>query len=284
MVIFKKVSDISLYIKRQKSTGAKVGFIPTMGALHTGHLSLVRAAKDACGIAVCSIFVNPTQFNDAEDLKKYPVTTEADIELLLGVGCDVLFLPSRDEIYPNGAAAAATFDFGYLDTVLEGAQRPGHFKGVGQVVSRLLEIVQPDALFLGAKDFQQCKVIQSLLGKMGGSLDVVPELVVCPTLREADGLAMSSRNRRLSEPQRAVAGNIYRCLVSIQAKQGDAPFEILRKECRDILLSKGFEPEYIALADYDTLQLLDEFDSNRKMVVLMAASLGGVRLIDNMAL
>ena len=257
-----------------------------MGALHAGHLSLVAAAKNAGCLVVCSIFVNPTQFNDAEDFKKYPITTDADVELLLGANCDVLFLPSEAEIYPLGTKAASAFSFGYLETVLEGEHRPGHFKGVGQVVSRLLQIVSPDFLFLGAKDFQQCCIVRHLLIQMvkADACFPAPELVVCPTLREPDGLAMSSRNRRLSEGQRAVAGNIYRCLVSIQAKQADAPFAVLKKECDDMLKSKGFHPEYISLAHYETLELLDEFQNGRPMIVLIAAVLGGVRLIDNMML
>ena len=250
-----------------------------MGALHKGHISLVEESKQNGLITVCSIFVNPTQFNDKTDRAKYPVTTDADIELLLTAGCDVLFLPDEQEVYPGGSDKARIYDFGALETVLEGAMRPGHFKGVGQVVGRLLEIVQPDMLFLGSKDYQQCLVISRLVELMG----ITTEVVRCPTRREEDGLAMSSRNRRLTEPQRAIAGLIYQCLVSIQSKKGATSFAIVQKECDDILRKKGFDPEYIALANADTLELLPDYDAGVPMVALIAARIGSTRLIDNIA-
>ena len=281
MVIFKKVQNIKDFICDRAQAGVKPGFIPTMGALHAGHLSLIEKAKKDGLLVVCSIFVNPTQFNDKADFEKYPISVETDIELLINAGCDVLFLPPVVEIYPDGESAMKTYDFGYLDTILEGAKRPGHFKGVGQVVARLLEIVNPQRLYLGQKDYQQCMVIRKLT-EMIGLNDL--EVVICPTTREEDGLAMSSRNRRLTEPQRAVAGVIYQCLVSIESKQNTASFDIVRKECEDILKSKGFAPEYVALADAHDLTLLDNYKKGMTMVALIAAKIGDIRLIDNLIL
>jgi pantoate--beta-alanine ligase len=278
MVIFKKIKDIKDYIRLQNTAGRRPGFIPTMGALHAGHLSLIEKTRADGMLAVCSIFLNPTQFNDKKDLERYPVSTDDDIELLVKAGCDVLFLPDVQEIYPDGKGHAKTYDFGYLDTILEGAKRPGHFRGVGQVVARLLDIVQPSKLYLGQKDYQQCMVITKLAG-MIGMKDM--EVVICPTTREADGLAMSSRNRRLTESQRSLAGIIYQCLVSIESKQHTTSFSIVRKECEDILTAKGFAPEYIALADARDLTLLDEYKQDTPMVALIAAKIGEIRLIDN---
>ncbi len=280
MIIFKKIADLQHYLSQQKAAGASVGFVPTMGALHAGHASLVQKAKEQGHLVVCSIFVNPTQFNDIKDFEKYPVSIDQDIEMLIEIGCNALFLPSVAEIYPDGPANMQAWDFGYLDTVLEGAQRPGHFRGVGQVVARLLDAVNPDFLYLGQKDYQQCLVITQLL-KFTGK-DAHTQLIICPTMREADGLAMSSRNRRLSEFQRPKAGVIYQCLVSIESKQNIASFATVQKECTDLLKDKGFDPEYIALADAHTLHLLEDYKAGTPMVALIAAKLGDVRLIDNL--
>lgn len=281
MVIFKIVSDLQAYLKTEHQRDRKVGFIPTMGALHEGHISLVERSKNEGMLTVCSIFLNPTQFNDKNDYDKYPVSTDKDIAMLALTGCDVLLLPSVKEVYPDGTAQMMTFDFGYLDTILEGAQREGHFKGVGQVVARLLNIVQPDTLYLGQKDYQQCMVITRLKDIM--SLHKL-NITICPTLREPDGLAMSSRNRRLTEGQRTLAGILYQCLVSIQSKKDSAAFGIVQKECIDLMERKGFETEYVALADASTLELMDNYDAAIPMVALIAARIGGVRLIDNILL
>jgi pantoate--beta-alanine ligase len=278
MIIFKKTRDLKDYISGEQSTRRKPGFIPTMGALHAGHLSLIAKARSNNMLVICSIFVNPTQFNDKKDFEKYPVSVDADIELLAKAGCDVLFLPSVDEIYPGGTTAAKGYDFGYLDTILEGARRPGHFHGVGQVVARLLEIVQPDTIYLGQKDYQQCLVLKKLMELMG--LNEL-KLEICATVREADGLAMSSRNRRLTEPQRAIAGIIYQCLVSIESKQISGDFGVVKKECEDLMKAKGLEPEYVALADARDLTILENYDMGRPMVALIAVRIGEIRLIDN---
>lgn len=280
MVIFKKAIDISDYLLKIRQKGKSVGFVPTMGALHTGHISLLKQSLEKGDISVVSIFVNPTQFNDRKDFENYPVTIDDDKLMLIGAGCDVLFLPSVDEVYPNSIDEALVYDFGYLDTILEGAHRPGHFKGVGQVVARLLNIVQPDQLYLGQKDYQQCMVISSLMRQM----DIATDIDICSIIREPDGLAMSSRNRRLSDAQRSVANLLYQCLVSVKAKSGVQRFNIVQKECIDILKDKGFEPEYVALADANDLTILDDYDTSRPMVALIAAKIGDIRLIDNMLL
>lgn len=281
MIIFKKVADIQHYLLSIRDKQGAVNFVPTMGALHDGHLSLVAEANKFDGITVVSIFVNPTQFNNKQDFEKYPISVEQDIQMLIDAGCDVLFLPSVEEMYPDGTKEMPTYDFGYLNTVLEGAKRPGHFEGVGQVVARLLDIVQPNTICMGQKDYQQCMVVKSLLTQIGKA-DM--NLVVCSTQREPDGLAMSSRNRRLSEGQRAKAGLLYQCLVSIQTKLEEGDYSKVQKECLDLLAEKGFDAEYVSLADADDLTLLDNYDSNRKMVALIAASIGDIRLIDNMLL
>ncbi len=278
MFIFKTADDVQDYLRQQQMP---IGFIPTMGALHAGHISLVERARAEGHLTVCSIFVNPTQFNDPEDYAKYPKSTEADIALLLQAGCDVLLLPEERAVYPHGTVMATAYNFGRLEDLLEGAHRPGHFRGVGQVVGRLLEIVQPARLYLGQKDYQQCLVIKKLIELMGKAGEI--ELSICPTVREADGLAMSSRNRRLTEPQRVLASAIYQCLVSIQSKAEGGKWKIVQKECEELLRAKGFEPEYVALADGNTLEQLADYNNGRE-VALIAAWLGKVRLIDNMLL
>lgn len=282
MVIFKNIGDIQPYLLKINEKGRPVGFVPTMGALHEGHLSLLKNAAERGDFTVISIFVNPTQFNDRSDYEQYPVSIDNDLLMLEYAGCDAVFIPSVNEMYPEDETKTPVYDFGYLETILEGSYRPGHFKGVGQVVARLLNIVRPQHLYLGQKDYQQCMVIKDLVQQM--KMDNRPEVVICPTMREADGLAMSSRNRRLTEPQRNLAGLIYQCLVSIQAKAGQQSYATVQKECTDILTNKGFEPDYVALADADTLELLDDYDINRPMVALVAAKIGDVRLIDNMIL
>lgn len=271
---------MQLYLNKERLSGKQIGFAPTMGALHQGHLSLVKASQKENQLTVCSIFVNPTQFNNVTDLQKYPRTTEQDIEMLTDSCCDVLFMPEVSEIYPQGQEIRDVYALGYAETVLEGVYRPGHFQGVAQVVERLLKIVAPANLYLGQKDYQQCAVIHKLIEIR--NLPVT--LHVVPTMREADGLAMSSRNRRLTEPQRNLAGLLYQCLVSIQAKSGIQAFDIVKKECFDILEKKGFKPDYIELADADTLEILTDYAPGRKTAALLAAFIGDVRLIDNLIL
>lgn len=280
MKIIKSKAALQALIQQYHSENLMVGFVPTMGALHEGHLSLIETAKKKNQIVVCSIFVNPTQFNDPKDFEKYPVTVEQDIELLTRVSCDVLFLPDVKEMYPEGTAGLESYELGYVETVLDGAARPGHFQGVAQVMSRLIDAVQPDDLYMGQKDFQQCMVIKQLMDLRKDTFNIH----FVPTKREADGLAMSSRNRRLTEGQRALAGMLYQCLVSIEVQNGQKPFAVVQKECLDLLEHKGFRPDYVMLADADTLELLDNYDASRNMIALIAAFIGEVRLIDNLLL
>jgi pantoate--beta-alanine ligase len=281
MIVFKRIADLQEYLAGQRKNGLTVGFIPTMGALHKGHISLVQQAKAEGNITVCSIFVNPAQFNDKQDFDAYPSTIADDIALLEQAGCALLFLPSVLEIYPNGPEQAPAYHFGALETVFEGAMRPGHFNGVGKVMAILLDIVQADALYMGSKDYQQCLVVKDLCRQMGLAGQI--RFVACPTCREPDGLAMSSRNRRLNDSQRTLAGIIYQCLVSIQSKfENGSDFAIVQKECLDLMSAKGFETEYVSLADADTLAPIAQYDGNRKMVALIATRIGTVRLIDNM--
>jgi len=280
MLIFHHIADIRNYLNQKNSAGMNIGFVPTMGALHDGHLSLIQQSRKQTQLTVSSIFINPTQFNDPGDFAKYPVTIERDIELLIKAGCDVLFLPSANEIYPNGTAHLPHYDLGYLETVLEGKYRPGHFQGVCQVVHRLLEIVQPNELFLGQKDFQQCMVLKKLIKLTGLPISIQ----IIPTLRENDGLAMSSRNMRLTASERMTATAIYRSLLFMKEQLKPGHVLQLKEQVTDELTKGGFRVDYAELAKADTLELVNEWNGQDKLVALIAAYLNEVRLIDNMIL
>jgi pantoate--beta-alanine ligase len=279
MIIFKKKADLQDYLSRQK---VKISFVPTMGALHQGHLSLIESSTKENSITVSSIFVNPTQFNDPKDFEKYPVTIDKDILLLETAGCDILFLPPVSEIYPDGTDKKEHYDIGYLETILDGKYRPGHFQGVCQVVQRLLSIVEPDQLYLGQKDYQQCMVITRLIELMGKK-DLI-KVIICPTLREKDGLAMSSRNMRLSPEERAKAPAIYKALQYIKENIKPGDLQSLKSNAVTRLEEQGFKPDYIEIADSTTLELVNEWDGKKELVVLAAAFLNEVRLIDNFIL
>jgi pantoate--beta-alanine ligase len=280
MILFKKAQELRQYLSLSSLSGIKTGFVPTMGALHEGHISLIRRCREESGLSICSIFVNPTQFNDPADFEKYPVTIEQDILLLEKAGTDILFLPSREEIYPDGAPTEH-YVLGTMETLLEGKFRPGHFQGVCQVMYRLLKIVQPGKLFMGQKDYQQCMVIRRLLDLMG----LPTALVVNSTKREASGLAMSSRNRRLSEKGRNAATAIYRSLEWIKAHLHQGATDELIQHAAGILTEAGFDqPDYISIADADTLEPVTLWDGKTKLVALVAAFLENVRLIDNLSL
>ncbi|HZI53637.1 MAG TPA: pantoate--beta-alanine ligase [Chitinophagaceae bacterium] len=282
MILIKRSNDLSNHLDIQRKQGRKLNFVPTMGALHPGHLSLVRGAKTNSDLCICSIFVNPTQFNDPADFKKYPVTIESDIMLLETTGCDVLFLPTVTGIYPNGTNQAPHYDLGYLETVLEGKFRPGHFQGVCMVVDRLLELVMPDSLHIGQKDYQQCMVIKKLVSLVG--LENELKVVISPTLREPDGLAMSSRNTRLAEDDRKKAAMIFESLNFIKKKIKKGSLDELKKQAVQKLVENGFKVDYVEIADAESLQLVDYWDGKQKLVALAAAFLSGVRLIDNVLL
>lgn len=277
MIIFKKRIDISNYIVNYKKTTGKIGFIPTMGALHKGHITLIEASKKTDTLTICSIFVNPTQFNNTADFETYPVTIEKDIDLLEKAGCNVLFLPSVDEIYPADSSTTLPYELGFIETVLDGKYRPGHFQGVCNVVKRLLDIVQPNMIYLGQKDYQQCMVIKKLIELIQSPT----QIIVCPTLRESDGLAMSSRNMRLTPVERIKAVRISEVLLFIKQQIKPGNLEDLKKRCINYLTNEGYNVDYVEIADATNLILLQNWDGKTKLVALVAAFLNEVRLIDN---
>ena len=282
MIIFKNPDAFHKFLETNRSAKKKIGFVPTMGAIHAGHISLVEAAKKDNDLVVCSVFINPTQFNDPEDFKKYPITLEKDILLFESAGCEVLFVPSVKDIYPAGTDNLNHYDLGFLETVLEGQFRPGHFQGVCQVVHRLLAIVLPENLYLGQKDYQQCMVIQRLIGLigLGGKISVN----ICPTLREADGLAMSSRNARLLADDRKKATTISAALRYIKTNLKAGKLSAIKERARQMLLENGCKIDYVEIADANTLELIENWDGKQKIFALSASFLGNVRLIDNMVL
>ena len=280
MHIFKKVEDLQNYIAKERKKGLRVGFVPTMGALHHGHLSLIQQAKLGADICVCSIFVNPTQFNDLKDLEKYPRTTARDIHLLNGVSTEVLFIPPAEEVYPEGLDTTLSLDFSPLDKVLEGEFRPGHFQGMAQVVKRLLDIVRPDQLYMGQKDFQQFSIVQLMLDLL--KLDV--ELVMCPIIREEDGLAMSSRNRRLLPEHRPRAVRLSQTLQAVKSKMDQqSPAELEQWAIQELTIP-DFRPEYFRIVDGKTLAAIDNFAAPTHIVACTAVWVGDIRLIDNIIL
>lgn len=278
MILFKYASDLKYYLVEIEKSGKSIGFVPTMGALHEGHIQLVRQAQKACEVVVVSIFVNPTQFNDPKDFEKYPITVPADIEKLEKSGTTILYLPSAKEIYPNGMISLETYPLGDLELVFEGAFRPGHFQGVCQVVSRLLRTVEPHQLYLGRKDFQQCCVIQKLLEL----LKLRTVLNICDTVRESDGLAMSSRNRRLNPEERQHSLGIYKALQLFGKELQSRSIEAIKKAALDLLEQHKFKVDYIEVANAKTLEVITQYDPHVETVILIAAFQGETRLIDNM--
>lgn len=277
MILLKFADDITSQLKKLRKPGTSTGFVPTMGALHEGHISLLKKSKQICEISICSIFVNPTQFNNPDDFKKYPVTLEHDIFILEKNGCDILFIPDVNEIYPEGTISKKYFDLGNLETILEGKFRPGHFQGVCQVVNRLLEIVYPTHLFIGQKDYQQSMVIKKLLELEHLNI----ELIICSTLREENGLAMSSRNLRLSKQQKEQAAEIYKTLINIKNKIKPGSLNHLKEEAKEYLSKKNFNPDYVEIADANNLNPVNEWNGSSDLIALAAAFVHEVRLIDN---
>lgn len=280
MILIKRIADLQQTLAECPKTGKKTGFVPTMGALHAGHISLINNSNQSGDRVIASIFVNPTQFNDPKDFEKYPVTIEKDIDMLESAGCDILFLPDEKEIYPDGRNNLPHYNLGYLETVLEGKYRPGHFQGVCQVVHRLLQIVAPDRLYLGQKDYQQCMVIKKMVEITGLSTAII----VGDTLRETDGLAMSSRNMRLSATERTRAVRISETLEFIKQQVRPGYIDDLTIRAEQYLTAEGFTVDYVAIANADNLALLSNWDGEIKIVALVAAYLNDVRLIDNMLL
>lgn len=283
MIIFKTATAIQAYLISCKLKGQTYGFVPTMGAIHEGHLTLVQKCRQEVPIVVASIFVNPTQFNDAADYEKYPITLEQDIFLLEQAGCSALFLPTISEMYPKGIANLPQYSLGNMATMLEGVHRPGHFQGVCQVVDKLLQIINPEVLVLGQKDYQQCMIINKLLELTNKKINIV----IAPTQREESGLAMSSRNLRLSDSQKTIATHIYRNLAWLRNQWNTS--SLLPHQMESIvtkqLLEVGFTSvDYISICNAITLQPLATNSQSVRAVALVAATIGEVRLIDNLLL
>jgi pantoate--beta-alanine ligase len=279
MILIKDISTLKKHLLSYIDAGKTIGFVPTMGALHDGHISLVKKAISENDVFVCSIFVNPTQFNNPNDFKKYPITLHDDFDKLEKAGCGILFLPSVEEMYPPNEKNEY-YELGFLETILEGKYRPGHFQGVCMIVDKLLATVTPSVLYLGRKDYQQCMVIAKMMQLRGYNI----RLSICDTVRENDGLAMSSRNMRLNEVERKQALRIIESLKLIKKNIQKGNIEFLKKDATLFLESNGYRVDYTEIADAETLQLQHEWDGEKKMVALVAAYLNEVRLIDNIVL
>jgi pantoate--beta-alanine ligase len=277
MLVFERKNELVVFVRNAKNQGKTIGFVPTMGALHAGHLSLVKISVEQCDMTIASVFVNPIQFNNPKDLEKYPRTFDADSKMLEEAGCDVIFYPSVEEMYPT--EAVEEFDFGQLETVMEGAFRPGHFNGVAVVVKRLFEIVNPDKAYFGKKDFQQLAIVKALVKQ----IQFPVEIIGMETVREPDGLAMSSRNMRLSPDERTKAVEISKVLKFIQENKSRYSPLLLEAQAID-RLSKNFKVEYIQIVDGHSLQPISSWNQTDYPVVCAAAFLGEVRLIDNLEL
>ncbi len=274
MEIFKQTSSLIAALQNLEN----VGFVPTMGALHRGHISLVEQARKRCKAVVVSLFVNPTQFNDPGDLDRYPRDLEGDAAMLEAAGVDFLFAPSVDEIYPQGEIIKSDYDFGALENVMEGKFRPGHFAGVAQVVGRLFDIVRPEIAFFGEKDFQQLAIIRALEKLRGDKIQIVG----CPTIRETSGLAMSSRNMLLSEGARATAANIYKVLREASTMGAESGTKVKELVLAELTKIEDFRCEYVEVVDPMSLQSTQGASSGARICV--ALFIEGVRLIDNIAI
>lgn len=276
MKIVSKIQDLKGYLAKERLNNRRIGFVPTMGALHAGHLSLVKRCVDENDICVVSVFVNPTQFNDKKDLETYPRTLEKDCELLQSAGCDYVFAPSVEEMYPE--PDTRVFDFGKVMQVMEGARRPGHFNGVAQVVSKLFYIVEPDNAYFGEKDFQQIAVIRAMVKQLGLSVKIND----CPILREADGLAMSSRNTRLTPELRQKAPLIARTLKeSTNFAPAKGVQEVIDYVVNTINQEPDMEVEYFEIVDGNTLESIKDWKDTDYPVGCITVYCGEVRLIDN---
>jgi len=276
MQLFSTIKDLQQVLSKERSAGKSIGFVPTMGALHQGHLELVKRSVLENDVSVVSIFVNPTQFNDANDLLKYPRTLEADCDFLRAAACNYIFAPDVKEIYPE--PDTRQFDFGNLASVMEGRFRPGHFNGVAQVVSRLFDIVKPDKAYFGEKDFQQLAIVRELVRQLNLNL----RIIACPIVRENDGLAMSSRNRRLNENQRKQATVISKTLFESKEKKTLLSVSEVKQWVIDQLnIVSELKVEYFEIIDGFTLQPVEKWEDTNYPAGCIAVFAGEVRLIDN---
>lgn len=279
MDTFNTKEELQSYLSPQRKKGSSIGFVPTMGALHEGHLSLIREAQKDNDIVVCSIFVNPTQFNNPDDLKKYPRQMESDSRKLESVNCDILFAPSVEEMYPK--PAIEKYDFGELETVMEGKHRPGHFNGVGIVVRRLFEKVKPHKAYFGLKDFQQLAIITKLTKDLNLPIEIIP----CEIIREDGGLAMSSRNQLLSETGKEQAKVLYETLKTAKERFSYTSInEIIDETIIQFENNKNVKLEYFEIVDMTTLQPVANWGQSKQIVACIAAYVENVRLIDNIIL
>lgn len=278
MLIIKEAGELEQYVARARNNGRSIGFVPTMGALHRGHLSLVERCVKENDESVVSVFVNPTQFNNANDLATYPRTEEEDARLLAEAGVSVVFMPSVEAVYPDGTERDHEFDLGAAAEVMEGKYRPGHFQGVAQVVSRLFLLVRPDRAYFGEKDFQQIAVIRNMVKSEG--IDV--EIVACPIKRADDGLALSSRNALLTPEQRKVAPEIHAALMESKAYMMNHSLQATHDTVVDRLNAvPGMRVEYFEIVDAETMQPIDDWAEARWIVGCITVYCGAVRLIDN---
>lgn len=276
MKVFNSIKNTNEFLSKERSKGRTIGFVPTMGALHEGHLELMRKTKQENDILACSIFVNPIQFNNKEDLKKYPRTLEDDIRKLNSIGCDILFTPSTKEMYPE--EEKTIYDFGNLDKVMEGMHRHGHFNGVAIVVKKLFDIIQPDKAYFGEKDFQQLVIIQTLVKQLKLSVEIIP----CPIVREKDGLAMSSRNERLSPDERKSAPIIFKTLQDAKNNFSKFSIEEIKKHVASKINSNpGMKLEYFEIVDKQSLLPVKNLTDSKNCIACIALFLGKIRLIDN---
>jgi pantoate--beta-alanine ligase len=275
MIIFQTAAEFRDFRSRP-DFNRPLGFVPTMGALHEGHIALLEKAKNENAATVVSIFVNPLQFNNPADYANYPVDTENDIRRLREAGADFLFLPEKQELLRNHKTRV--FDLGFLDTLMEGACRPGHFQGVANIVSLLFDVVQPDKAYFGEKDFQQLAVIRRMV-----NADQIPvEIIGCPTVREKSGLALSSRNRRLSAEEKDKAAQVSRFILALgEHYPGNTPVGLIRKDFETLMQELDFLPDYFEVCRTDTLESLAAFSPEHKATVCVAYHAGAVRLIDN---
>jgi pantoate--beta-alanine ligase len=298
MIILKSKLETQKFLNNLRNQQHTIGFVPTMGALHQGHISLINNAKAECNVVIASIFVNPTQFNDLNDLKNYPRTFEADCQMLEKAGCDAVFAPEIAEMYtleelerknnPDSYrdedktwTEGKIVDFGALEKVMEGAHRPGHFNGVAQVVSKLFRIVEPNKAYFGQKDFQQLAIIRSMVEQ----LNMPIQIIACPILREQNGLAMSSRNERLTPEQRKTAALISKTLFQVKDLQQSKTIAELQSFAKQQLNAEPqFKLEYFEIADVKTLQPVTEYKANQERIACVALKLGEIRLIDNILL
>ncbi|WPP48213.1 pantoate--beta-alanine ligase [Catalinimonas niigatensis] len=279
MQIFESIKSIQAFLSVKKQQGCSIGFVPTMGALHQGHLTLIERAKTDNDVVVCSIYVNPTQFNNTFDLEKYPRNVDRDKILLENAECDVLFYPSDEIMYPEGKDDSMKLDFGALDKVLEGEFRPGHFSGVGLILSKFFHIVSADSVYFGQKDLQQCSIVQKLIDTL--FFDI--QLVVVPTVREKSGLAMSSRNARLSNEGKEVAANLYETLMKVREmlQNGEDLNKAKQTGINSIKKYKEIQLEYLEVVDRKSFTQATGNTSKKEIAICVAAFIEGVRLIDN---